>query len=66
MLHGITKNYEFIEYFLKFTESKEGEEPFVVPFIENMDGKTALHISTEPETGNSRCTEYFLTQFLPK
>ena len=67
MLHGITKNYEFIEYFLKFAEgSEEGEKPFVIPFIENLDGETALHISTKPETGNSRCTEYFLKKFLPK
>lgn len=66
LLHGITKNYEFINYFLEFTENREGEDPFVVPFIENMSGKTPLHISTEPETENSRCTEYFLTEFLPK
>jgi len=60
------RNYEFLDYFLKFTESEEGQDPFIVPFIENLDGKTALHTSTEPETGNSRSTEYLLTQFLPK
>jgi len=63
VLHAIARNYEFLEYFIKFTRG--GEDPFVVPFIENMNGDTALHTSMAKETGNSRSTEYFLRELLP-
>ena len=65
VLHSITRNYDFIEYFLSFAYSQDGQETFIIPFIEDMYGKTALHNSIEPETGNSRTTEYFLTRLLP-
>ena len=65
VLHSITRNFDFIEYFLSFAYSQDGKETFIIPFIEDMYGKTALHNSIEPETGNSRTTEYFLTRLLP-
>ena len=60
VLHGITRNFEFLKKFLDSAQS----EGFVVPFIENLDGNTALHSSTDDTTGNPRSTEYFLTSFL--
>lgn len=65
ILHSITRNYTFLKYFLKYTGFDDEDDPFVVPFIENLSGETALHLSTEGDTADSRSTEYLLTELLP-
>lgn len=51
---------------MKYTKNANDEKTFIVPFIANLNGKTALHLSIKPETGNTRSTEYFLSEFLSK
>ena len=51
VLHGITGNFEFLEKFLSYAMPKEKDENgdqkelFNVPFIQNLDGQTPLHLA---------------------
>ena len=47
VLHAITRNFEFVRYFLGHFKSGPNQVLFSVPFIENIYGKTALHLSLE-------------------
>ena len=43
----------------------EGEQTFPIPFIDNISGVTALHLSLRDSTENTRVAEYFLKELLP-
>ena len=44
---------------------EEGEAPFYIPFIDNIDGETALHKSLKGSSENTRVAEYFFKDLLP-
>ena len=65
-MHNITRNFEFVKYFTKCAQNPDGDEIFPIPFIEDIDGRTALHVSLDTERGhNSRVAEFFLQELLP-
>ncbi len=70
-MHNITSNFEFVKYFTKCAQNQEGEEFFAIPFIEDVNGNTALHVSLddskdEKKGRNIRVAEFFLQELLPK
>ena len=66
-MHNITSNFEFVRYFTKSAQNPNGDDIFAIPFIEDIDGKTALHVALDSEKGhNSRVAEFFLQELLPK
>ena len=64
-MHKITRSFDFVSIFTRRAMGGEGEEPFAIPFIEDLHGKTALHLSLEGEAMNTRVTEHFLRELLP-
>ena len=54
VLHNITRNFEFLERFLQevaIDQDGDAGSKFIVPFIEDIDGMTALHyaMGTKPQ-----------------
>ena len=65
-MHKITRNYEFIKNFCTIAQQPtEDGDKFAVPFIEDMEGLTALHMCLRGRTENTRVAEYFLKDLLP-
>ena len=77
VMHSITRNYDFAVKFsqiaLKSNESEAKADnddyqesvKFAIPFIKDIDGKTALHYSLEEKTENTRVAEFFFHELLP-
>ena len=66
VLHSITRNFEFVQKFCDLAQKvEEGEAPFYIPFIDNIDGETALHKSLKGSSENTRVAEYFFKDLLP-
>ena len=65
-MHKITRNYDFAKNFCTIAaKTAEGEPQFALPFIEDMEGETALHMCLHGSTENTRVAEYFLKDLLP-
>ena len=62
MLHKIVRSYEFTSYFVEHCLS--AKDGFNMPFIENLNGQTALHLSLDEKTQNTRVAEFFLRDLL--
>ena len=50
LIHKTVRNYEFTNYMIERTKVKGKKDDFVIPFIENLDGKTALHLCLDEKT----------------
>ena len=62
VMHMVTRSYEFVSHFCNIAQQTE---KFPIPFIDNLDGETPLHLALKGKTENTRVAEYFLKELLP-
>ena len=61
VLHHIYESYPFTAAFFKRTQEKG---KWAIPFIQDIEGQSPLHICLEEDTENSRNVEFFLGRML--